>query len=159
MTIRARLTFSGRQRGEPNPPQGDVASRLLDLQDGTALAPFDDGDFDNPEALPAAAAKIFRMRRARDHVLPKGLGGEPAWDMLLALYSEEPARLTVSSVCYGSGVPHSTALRWISMLEIQGLVQRIEHPRDKKVILLSLTKKGRGIMEDTLTFMLRSLRN
>jgi DNA-binding MarR family transcriptional regulator len=143
----------------PNSQQGDVASRFLDLQDRTALVPFDDSDLDNPEVLSAAAAEIYRMRRARDHVFPKCLTGEPAWDMLLALYSEEPARPTVSSICYGSGVPHSAALRWISTLERQGLVERVEHRRDGKVTLLTLTNEGRGIVQDTLKAMLRAFRS
>lgn len=158
---RASLTnvFNEEHVEEPNSQQGDVASPFLDLQDGTALVPFDDSNFDNPEFLTAAAATLYRMRRARDHLLPKGLMGEPAWDMLLALYSEEPARLTVSSVCYGSGVPHTTALRWIGMLQSQGLVEHIEHPRDQKVILLSLTDEGRVLVEGTLKAMLRASRS
>lgn len=119
----------------------------------------DNNNPDDPALLSAAAAEIYRMRRARDHVLPKDLTGEPAWDMLLALYSEEPARLTISSVCHSSGTPHSTALRWISLLERQGLVQRGVHPRDQKIILLSLTDRGRAVMQDTLKVMLHAVRN
>jgi len=127
-------------------------------KDSCTLPTFDEKDLDNPEFLSAAAAEIYRMRRARDHVLPSDLTGEPAWDMLLALLSEEPARMTVSSVCYGSGVPQSTALRWISMLEQKDLVQRVEHPRDKKMVLLSLTDHGREVIGDALKAMLRAFR-
>jgi DNA-binding MarR family transcriptional regulator len=121
------------------------------------LAPSDDSNLDNPEVLAAAAAQIYRMRRARDHVLPQGLTGEPAWDILLALYSEEPAHPTVSSACYSSGVPHTAALRWIRLLEGRGLVHRVEHPRDEKVILLSLTDEGVRMVQDALKAMLRAL--
>jgi DNA-binding MarR family transcriptional regulator len=101
---------------------------------------------------------MYRMRRARDHILSNDLTGEPAWDMLLALYSEDPAQMTVSSVCYGSGVPQSTALRWIALLEEKGLVARVEHPRDNKMVLLSLTEKGGMLVADALKTMLRAFR-
>ena len=60
-----------------------------------------DGEIDDPELLSNAAGEIYRMRRARDRYLPKELTGEPAWDILLALYAEEPAKLPVSSLCFG----------------------------------------------------------
>lgn len=122
------------------------------------MTPLDERDLDNPEFLSSLAAEIFRMRRARDPHLPRELTGEPAWDMLLALYSEEPIRMTVSSVCHGSGMPHSTALRWINTLEHQHLIERLEHPRDEKVILLSLTPEGRALVEAALKAMARASR-
>lgn len=98
------------------------------------------------------------MRRARDRVMPEGLTGEPAWDILLALYSEEPGELTVSSVCHGSGVPPTTAARWIGVLASQGFLERTKHPRDDRVVLVSLTAKGRLIVERCLKAMLRANR-
>jgi DNA-binding MarR family transcriptional regulator len=141
---------------EALPQAGDVASQTSNLQDETALKPYDESNFDDPQFLSAAAAEIYRMRRARDHVLPSELTGEPAWDMLLAMYSEEATGMTISSVCYGSGVPHSTAVRWISMLEQEGLIERVEHPRDEKIILVSLTASGRSLVEAALKAMLRA---
>ena len=111
---------------------------------------------DDLHLLASAAAELYRMRRARDRILGGGLGGEPAWDMLLALYVEEPSKLPVSSVCYASAVPQTTAMRWISVLEEQGLVQRMGHQRDSNLILVSLTDKGRTMMERTLRAMLRA---
>lgn len=88
--------------------------------------------------------------------MPSGLMGEPAWDILLALFFEEPDTLTVSSLCYGSGVPQTTALRWVSVLVSQGLVERTKHHRDGRIVLVSLSDKGRVIMERCLKAMLRS---
>ena len=105
------------------------------------------------QRLTRAAAEIYRMRRERDRLMPAGLMGEPAWDMLLALYSEEPGKLPPSSLCYASGVPSSTALRWIEVLSQQGLVERTEHKRDPHLVLLSLTGKGRTIVERCLKAM------
>ena len=115
-------------------------------------------ELDNPERLSNAAGKIYRMRRARDRYLPKELTGEPAWDILLALYAEEPAKLPVSSLCFGSGAPQTTALRWIGVLGKSGLIERTQHPRDASVLLLSLTEQGRLVIERSLKAMLRAAR-
>lgn len=128
------------------------------LRDTGKLPPFDDNDLDNPHLLATAAAEIYRMRRARDRLMPEGLMGEPGWDILLALYSEDSNGITVSSLCYGSAVPQSTALRWIGVLEAQGLVSRAEHHRDDRIALVSLTEQGRFIVERCLKAMLRSAR-
>jgi len=98
------------------------------------------------------------MRRARDRVMPSGLTGEPAWDILLALYSEDPGELTVSSVCHGSGVPPTTAARWIGVLDVRGFIERSKHPRDDRIVLVSLTPQGRVIVERCLKAMLRATR-
>jgi DNA-binding MarR family transcriptional regulator len=117
-----------------------------------------DDELDNPERLSNAAGEIYRMRRARDRYLPKELTGEPAWDILLALYAEEPAKLPVSSLCFGSGAPQTTALRWIGVLGKSGLIERTQHPRDASVLLLSLTEQGRLVIERSLRAMLRAAR-
>jgi DNA-binding MarR family transcriptional regulator len=120
------------------------------------LPPFDDHELDEPDVLLSAAAEIYRMRRARDQLMPAGLVGEPAWDMLLALYSEAPGGVTVSSICRGSGVPPDAALRWVGVLEARGLINRNAHDRDQRIALVVLTEHGRAIVERCLKAMLRS---
>lgn len=117
---------------------------------------FTDSEIDDPELLSNAAGEIYRMRRARDRYLPKELTGEPAWDILLALYAEEPAKLPVSSLCFGSGAPQTTALRWIAVLEKSDLIVRTRHTRDPSVLLLALTEQGRFLIERSLKAMLRA---
>jgi DNA-binding MarR family transcriptional regulator len=127
-------------------------------KDNNILPPFEDSELDDPRLLSSAAAEVYRMRRARDRIMPAGLMGEPAWDMLLALYSEEPDNLTVSSLCYGSCVPATTALRWIGVLGEEGLVERSRHARDGRIMLVSLTADGRATVERSLKAMLREAR-
>lgn len=124
-------------------------------RDAPAIAGAREGEPDDSRLLITAAAEIYAMRRARDRHMPDGLASEPAWDMLLALYSEEPAKLPVSSLCYSSGVPMTTALRWIGVLESQGLVKRSRHERDARINLLSLTSEGSGVVERCLKAILR----
>lgn len=132
-----------------------VASPHSNITRGNENLPPTDTIADERRRLITAAGEIYRMRRARDRIMPADFVGEPAWDMLLALYSEEPAKLPVSSVCYGSGVPTTTALRWIGALVEQCLVERTRHNRDRRLVLLSLTDEGRQIVERSLKAMLR----
>jgi DNA-binding MarR family transcriptional regulator len=138
---------------------GAVNAPADKLKDNDTLSPFEDIELDDPQLLSSAAGEVYRMRRARDRVMPAGLMGEPAWDILLALYSEEPGDLTISSLCYGSGVPATTALRWIGVLEKEGLVERSRHQRDGRISLVSLSAEGRAIVERSLKAMLRAARD
>ena len=118
-------------------------------------APYEVGSYD-ARTLRNAAAKFYRMRRARDRLIPEELTGEPAWDILLALFAESPERLPMSSACFGSGVPQSTALRWVATLETRKLVKRRAHSRDDGLILLALTDEGTRVVERCITAMLRA---
>lgn len=135
-----------------------VSRPICPIQDEPNLPPFSESELDNPQLLKSAAAEIYRMRRSRDRIMPADLTGEPGWDILLALYAEGPSELTVSSVCYGAGVPATTAMRWVAALDSRGFVQRTKHARDKRLILCSLTDEGRLIVERCLRAMLRSAR-
>jgi DNA-binding MarR family transcriptional regulator len=112
-------------------------------------------EFDEAQLLASAAAEIYGMRRARDQLMPPGLVGEPAWDMLLALYSEQPGCLSLTCLCHGSGVPSSSAHRWVRALEHEGFIERTSPPHGGSAPLLSLTKMGREIVERSLKAMLR----
>jgi len=135
-------------------PSGESIS----LQERATLPPLEDSDLDDPHLLACAAGEIYRMRQARNQVLPQALMSEPAWDILLVLYAEQPERLPVSSVCYASGVSSTTAERWIGTLEKRGLVERTPHPLDRRVLSLSLTNEGRLTMTRALQAMLRAAR-
>jgi DNA-binding MarR family transcriptional regulator len=147
-------------RDKLNRSHASIASQpnLLISWDDRKLPPFDENELRDPRLLMSAATEMYRMRRARDQLMPAGLMGEPAWDILLALYSEEPTALTVSSVCHGSGVSSAAGLRWIAVLEAENLVKRTAHERDDRIALVSMTEHGRSIVERCLRAMLRSAR-
>jgi len=81
------------------------------------------------------------------------LFGEPAWDLLLDLFvSECQGRdIQVSSACIASAVPATTALRWITILEQGGLLERFDDPRDRRRCMVKLTDAGRSAMINYLT--------
>ena len=90
------------------------------------------------------AQAIYDRRRLRSRVLPRALLGEPAWDMLLDLFANDPVRtgLTTKSVCLAADVPYSTAWRCLGALEADGLIARFDDARDGRRSLVRLTDYG-----------------
>jgi DNA-binding MarR family transcriptional regulator len=107
------------------------------------------GDQDR-EALVERARKAFVNRARRSRHFNGVMFGEAAWDMLLALYVTEKskARHTVTGLCDLSGLPTTTALRWLDFLENkEALVTRSPNPTDKRVYRLALTDKARDALD------------
>jgi uncharacterized small protein (DUF1192 family) len=99
-----------------------------------------------PNALDEAK-RHYKARRARSNLFGvPDLFGEPAWDMLVDLFiaAEEGKRISVSSLCIASGVPMTTALRWISILEGRELVSRTADPFDARRFYISLSSETRA---------------
>lgn len=103
--------------------------------------------------LRSLARRIYESRRLRDRVLKAGLFGEPAWDMLLALFymPRQGKLLSVSGLCYAAGVPLTTALRWQTVLADEGLIERGPDKVDRRRQFMRLTDKGRKLMQQYLT--------
>jgi DNA-binding MarR family transcriptional regulator len=89
----------------------------------------------------ASIRGILQSRLERGSCFPADLFSDPAWDMLLDLYAAELAqvRVSVTSLCIASNAPTSTALRWISALEREKLIERRPDPLDGRRFFLSLT--------------------
>lgn len=86
--------------------------------------------------------RLIRLRR--NSVVGSAMFRDPAWDMLLELFSahHQSRQLSTSSLCYASGVPLSTALRQLDKLERHGLVIRREDQSDNRQWLVEATAKG-----------------
>lgn len=100
------------------------------------------------KALLAKAEAAYKERRRREKLLGKKLFGEPAWDMLLDLYTNslKGRNVSTTSLCGASMVPNTTALRWIKLLEDAGLVEKTASTADARVQYLALSKRGYGTM-------------
>jgi DNA-binding MarR family transcriptional regulator len=87
----------------------------------------------------------YNGRLKRHTLINSVLLREPAWDMLLNLYIHERHGkcVTVARACKASGVSKPTALRWLSMLELEGLVKRVASPDDGRIRHVLLTDKAR----------------
>ena len=58
----------------------------------------------------------------------------------------EHTRVSVTSLCIASGVPPTTALRWIGQLTEAGLLQRVEDETDRRRVFISLSDHGAEAM-------------
>jgi hypothetical protein len=84
---------------------------------------------------------IVQARRLRDARFPRGLFGDPAWDMMLDLLIAriEGERVAVTALSTSAAVPASTTLRWIKTLCDHGLVVRSADANDGRRIFVALT--------------------
>lgn len=100
--------------------------------------------------LPSATLvrKIIAARRLRARFFDAELFADPAWDMLLDLTAArvEHARVSVTSLCIASGVPPTTALRWIGQMTEAGLFERVEDDTDRRRAFIRLTDKAADAM-------------
>lgn len=94
-------------------------------------------------------AYVRRARGLRHRFLDPELFGEPAWDILLDLYSANLAqkRVAVGSVCIASGVPATTAIRWLKVMETKGLVRRLPDPTDARRTFVELSPEVTAHMD------------
>ncbi|MCJ1959799.1 MarR family transcriptional regulator [Novosphingobium mangrovi (ex Hu et al. 2023)] len=106
------------------------------------------------------ARQTYEDRRRRSKIFQSDdLFGEPAWDILLDLFiaAKERRSVSVTSACIGSAVPSTTALRWITILEKQGLLLREADPGDARRVYVKLSARGYGAMLEYFTAASRSV--
>lgn len=92
--------------------------------------------------------RILRQRQLRSRYFAGNLFADPAWDMLLDLTAArvEHARVSVSSLCIASGVPPTTALRWIAQMTEAGLFCREEDDTDRRRAFIALSDTAADAM-------------
>lgn len=150
---------------------GQIAQKLEALSSGSGApaagqgsafrfdAPNDDVRLDDgtdrlvraarpPLPDPRLVRKIIRQRQLRARFFEGDLFADPAWDMLLDLTAAraEHVRVSVTSLCIASGVPPTTALRWIGQMTDAGLLQRVDDETDRRRAFITLTEKAADAM-------------
>jgi hypothetical protein len=97
---------------------------------------------------PKLVRKIIRQRQLRARFFDADLFADPAWDILLDLTAAraEHGRVSVTSLCIASGVPPTTALRWISQMVEAGLLERVEDEVDRRRAFIALTERAAEAM-------------
>lgn len=105
------------------------------------------------QSLTKLAVEMKKAREVRAQVFDPELFGEPAWDMMLALFIAhgEQYRLKVSDLTFESNVPSTTALRWMKTLFDQGLARKVSNPRDSRSSFVEFTELGLAQMTTVLT--------
>jgi len=94
-----------------------------------------------PLPEPRLVRQIIHNRQSRAKFFGGELFADPAWDMLLDLTAAraEHQRVSVTSLCIASGVPPTTALRWIGQMTKAGMLERVEDDADKRRAFIALT--------------------
>lgn len=90
-----------------------------------------------------AAKQLLRLKQARRQVLAETGEADPAWDLLVALYVAKDNKMGSTILGETAMIAPTTTLRWLVELEKQGLVSRRVNRRDRRVVLVSLTDKGK----------------
>lgn len=93
---------------------------------------------------PRLVRRIIRQRQLRARFFDGDLFADPAWDMLLDLTAAraEHSRVSVTSLCIASGVPTTTALRWIGQMTETGLLQRVNDETDRRRAFITLADQA-----------------
>lgn len=151
MAIQALTSTAGRAKSQADRMNDDerAAGERRHLQ-VVASTPTDQGsdltgDDRSRDEVPANTLQmveaLIRSRRQRLEFFEKDLFFDPAWSIMLDLFRAElkEQRISVSSVCYGSGVPETTALRYVRTLEERGYIDRVQDTSDKRRVFLKLT--------------------
>jgi hypothetical protein len=97
---------------------------------------------------PRLVRRIIRQRQLRARFFDGELFADPAWDILLDLTAAraEHTRVSVTSLCIASGVPPTTALRWISQMTAAGLLERVEDDTDRRRAFIALSDQAADAM-------------
>ena len=93
---------------------------------------------------PRLVRRIIRQRQLRARFFDGELFADPAWDMMLDLTAArvEHQRVSVTSLCIASGVPPTTALRWIGQMVDAGLFERVEDESDRRRAFIQLSDRA-----------------
>lgn len=105
-----------------------------------------------PPELVRLAKRIKAIRESRAALLEPSLFGEPAWNILLALYvaAGERYALSISALCAESGVPATTAARSISRLLELNMVRRVPNPSDNRSTYVELADETAAKLTELL---------
>lgn len=117
------------------------------LQPPPRSAADEDRAPDRHELLELARRALLE-RQHRTKLFSKVMFGEPAWDVLLALYIADfvSGRQTTGSIAFTIDTPVTTVVRWISYLEKEHMVSREPHPHDRRMMFVRLTEKSRELL-------------
>lgn len=96
------------------------------------------------------AAYVLRLRKAARSYFVRSSLSDPAWALLLSLYTSQEIRSScIASVSKRAEVSRTTSLRWLKQLEHDGYVSFHPDHGDKRIVRVQLTPTGLEAM--TLT--------
>lgn len=115
----------------------------------TAVVPLVMASYtESDAALCDMARSIVAARRKLAGHLDGALFANPGLDILMFLFAEgvNGATVTTNACCAAAGVPRTTALRWVKLLQDRGLIAGSDDVSDRRVTMLALTDRARDIV-------------
>lgn len=99
---------------------------------------------DQPINSASQVRRFIAARNARARYIEPQLTSDVPWNMLLDLYAAhlEGRAISLTSAYIASNAPNTTALRWVTALENEGLVFRESDGKDKRRVYLRLAPKA-----------------
>ena len=136
-----------------------VTKLLAEPSPTRAVVPVATPEPESPATSVASQAHwLLRERKgrvARERIMGEGFKDEPGWNMIMELMHARLSgqKVPVSALCAASGVPQTTALRYIYRLAQLGLVRITDHPTDQRRTMVSLSEDARSRIERLLDMM------
>jgi DNA-binding MarR family transcriptional regulator len=133
-------------------PDALSAEHLLSVLPSSAQREIASSNEVPSKALLDRAESILRVRRARERLFCRAMFGEPAFDLLLCLYVQSGQKgISLTSLATPTGIPYSSAIRWIRYLADKGFVECAESRSDRRATSIQLTRSGRSVMDEFLS--------
>jgi DNA-binding transcriptional ArsR family regulator len=100
----------------------------------------------------ATARRLRNLHAQRKAIVPAVPFGDPAWDLLLALFiaHDEHQEIAMTALCERTDIAQATGTRWLERLEGAGLIARRTPDGDERVKLCRLTDEGARSMRRLL---------
>ena len=154
-----------------NSVEAELAELRLTIEQ--AIAKFDildkriSGETEQPETdqiffrgkvdqvdLIARAEKYLDWGRLKSRILDAGNGlfANSCWNMCLDIYicDLKDQRVTVSAIAHSSGIPMTTAMRYINVMVEQGLLTKTPNAADNRMIFVSVSTDCSEKIEELL---------
>ena len=89
------------------------------------------------------AEKYLHWGRTKSQTLDSGNGlfADSCWNMCLDIFicGLKEERVTVSAIAHSSGIPMTTAMRYINVMVEQGLIEKTPNPADNRMVFVSVS--------------------
>ncbi len=100
------------------------------------------------------AEQFLQWGRLKSGMLDTGNGlfTDSCWNMCLDIYicglKDQP--VTVSAIAHSSGIPMTTAMRYINVMVEQGLLQKSSNPADNRMVFVAVSQACQAKIEKLL---------
>lgn len=129
--------------------------RISDTSDRPSRDQFFSDKVMSPIDLINRAEKFLHWGRLKSATLDTGTGlfADSCWNMCLDIYicGLKEEQVTVSAIAHSSGIPMTTAMRYINVMFEQGLLEKSSNPVDQRMVFVATSPACREKIEKILS--------